>query len=284
MLLSIVTNIKVPTLFVAINPRNYSTQNLSGSKGWTSSRRAMRVFSRSHYVPRRDERFMSVPWGSSFRLSHVRKENAAWTRAFSVFVLARRGRSAWRWVLREARSRHSLPTAIRVYHTYLDSEDGVDGLFDAREVSLAKRPQHLILAYVDQGFLRGPNNTTAVAALAATTSSANLRRVCTRHITHVTRVARCNRRKFYHLVKAPTDFACAQTRYTTRLYCREKRVLAKRCETMRTIRGLRDSNIFTAVYDCEISIAARKVVFFILFPFYRSLPSRNTRMCNSNTL
>jgi len=31
----------------------------------------------------------------------------------------------------------SLPAAIRVYHTHLDSEDGVDGLFDAREVPLA---------------------------------------------------------------------------------------------------------------------------------------------------
>lgn len=46
---------------VVINLRNCSTERISGLKGKTSSRRAIRVFSRSRYVPRRDERFMSVP-------------------------------------------------------------------------------------------------------------------------------------------------------------------------------------------------------------------------------
>lgn len=52
----------------------------------------------------------------------------------------------------------SLPAAIRVYHTHLDSEDGVDGLFDARKVPLAEGPQHLILSNVHQGLLRGRND------------------------------------------------------------------------------------------------------------------------------
>lgn len=50
--------------------------------------------------------------------------------------------------------RRLFPAAIRVYHTHLDSEDGVDGLFDAREVPLAEGPEHLILADAHQGLLR----------------------------------------------------------------------------------------------------------------------------------
>jgi len=61
--------------------------------------------------------------------------------------------------------RRLLPAAIRVYHTHLDSEDGVDGLFDAREVSLANGSQHLILADAHQGLLRGRDDTTAAAVL-----------------------------------------------------------------------------------------------------------------------
>lgn len=96
----------------------------------------------------------------------------------------RRGRSAWRWVYIEARGRRSLPAAIRLYHTHLDSEDGVDGLFDAREVSLAEGPQHLILADADQGLPRGPNDDdVAAAASSAAAAAAVLRRVGTRHVT-----------------------------------------------------------------------------------------------------
>jgi len=174
--------------------------------------------------------------------------------------------------LHEARGRRSLPAAIRVYHTHLDSEDGVDGLFDAREVSLAEGPQHLILADADQGLLRGPDDDDAAAASAA--FSAVLRRVRMRHVAHA---SRRSRRKFSATSFSHSrirDFACAQTRYThTRLYCR---VLAKRFETMRTIRDSRDSDIFTAVHDCEISIAAREAVFFVLSLFYRSPPTHKT--------
>lgn len=65
--------------------------------------------------------------------------------------------------------------------------------------------------------------------------------------------------------------SCA--RVYARFYHREDRVPA-RYEAIRTIRDSRDSDIFTAVRDCEISIAARKLSFsFSTFLF----PSRSSR-------
>lgn len=209
----------------------------------------MRVFSRSRYVPRRNERFMSISRGSSFRLS--RTENARGRRAFSIFVPARQERVEMG--LQEARGRRSLPAAIRVYHTHLDSEDGVDGLFDAREVSLAEGPQHLILADADQGLPRGLNDDDAASASSASFSV--LRRVCTRHAA----IEDENSATSLGHPRGIRDFACAQTHGTHAAF------IAARTGSPRNGTKRYAARTFSRLYTIARSrLLARRAVFFVL--------------------